>query len=212
MRVLVMAKEPVPGRVKTRLCPPLDPAGAAEVAAAALHDTLDAVLASGAEECVVALDGTPGPWLPRRAHVVAQRGGSFAERLENAWAHMRGPTLQIGMDTPQLTAAGVDEALRLAEHGPAALGPAEDGGWWALAVREPRRGMFAGVPMSDASTGERQRRRLRALGLEPEPLPTLRDVDRWDDALAVAALAPQGRFAATVARLAGAAVTRAARA
>src|SRR5690606_23084798 len=62
--LLVMAKAPVAGRVKTRLVPPLSAAEAAAVAEAALADTLEAVAACGAERRVLALDGEPGPWLP----------------------------------------------------------------------------------------------------------------------------------------------------
>src|SRR5438105_3192912 len=83
--VLVLAKAPEPGRVKTRLCPPLSPAQAADVATAALADTLDAVVACGAERRILALDGRPGPWLPAGFEVIEQRGAGLAERLANAW-------------------------------------------------------------------------------------------------------------------------------
>ena len=61
VNLLVMAKAPVAGRVKTRLCPPCTPAEAAAIAEAALADTLDAVAACGAGRRIVALDGEPGP-------------------------------------------------------------------------------------------------------------------------------------------------------
>src|SRR3954466_5229454 len=103
--VLVLAKPPEPGRVKTRLCPPLSPAEAADVAEAALADTLAAVDGCGADHKVVALDGVPGEWLPEGMRVVPQHGRGLAQRLAHAWA-ATGPLtggwgVQIGMDTPQ---------------------------------------------------------------------------------------------------------------
>ena len=80
LHLLVLAKSPEPGRVKTRLCPPLSPAEAAAVAAAALADTLEAVHGCGADRKILALDGRPGPWLPPGFEVIEQRGTGLAER------------------------------------------------------------------------------------------------------------------------------------
>jgi hypothetical protein len=197
--LIVLAKEPVPGRVKTRLCPPCTPAEAATLAAAALADTLDAALASGARRVVLALDGRPGAWCPPGVEVVGQGAGALDRRLTTAWAAATsGPAVLIGMDTPQLTAADLDAALgALADHD-AVLGPASDGGWWALGLRRPHPRAFAGVPMSRVDTGARQHARLTALGLRTAPLPVRTDVDTWDDAVIVARAAPGGRFAAAV--------------
>jgi uncharacterized protein len=197
--LIVMAKQPLPGRVKTRLCPPCTPVEAAALAAAALADTLDAALASAAGRVVLALDGRPGPWCPPGVEVVGQGSGPLDRRLTTAWAAAAtGPAVLIGMDTPQVTAAGLDAALdALADHD-AALGPAADGGWWAVGLRTPHPRAFAGVPMSRADTGARQHARLTALGLRTAPLPVRTDVDTWDDAVAVARAAPGGRFAAAV--------------
>jgi len=193
-----MAKEPLAGRVKTRLCPPCSAGEAADLAAAALADTLEAVASCGAGRRIIALDGNPGPWLPSGFEVIGQRGASFAERLEHAWAYAGGPGLQIGMDTPQITAAQLDGALAaLLDPGvDAVLGNAVDGGWWALGLRRADRRVFTGVPMSTADTGAAQRRRLVELGLRVRELPVARDVDTFADALEVAALAPHSRFAA----------------
>jgi glycosyltransferase A (GT-A) superfamily protein (DUF2064 family) len=198
MRILVMAKAPVAGSVKTRLCPPCTHTEAATVAAAALDDTLDAALATGGE-VVVALAGPRHAWrAPRGVQVIGQQGSTFNERLAYAWRAMRGGAVQIGMDTPQVDApllVGAWEASR--RHG-AALGLATDGGWWALALRAPVPGAFDGVEMSTATTGARQRARLADLGVAPTSLPTLTDVDEWSDAVAVAAASPRTRFADAV--------------
>jgi hypothetical protein len=201
-----MAKAPEPGRVKTRLCPPCDPVEAAALAEAALVDTCEAVAGCGAERRVLALDGEPGWWLPPGFEVVAQRGRTLDERLAHAWVDTGGPGIQIGMDTPQVTWAALDEALGALAAGSmcagsktAVLGPALDGGWWAIGLDRPDPRVFLGLPMSTRYTGAAQRRRLRALGHRVVELPTLRDVDHIEDAVAVAAEVPHSRFAAALA-------------
>jgi glycosyltransferase A (GT-A) superfamily protein (DUF2064 family) len=199
--VIVVAKAPVPGRVKTRLCPPLSPAEAACLAEAALADPLAAAVASGADRVVVTLDGAPGEWLPPGCVVVAQRGHGLDERLAAAWTDAGGPGVQIGMDTPQVTAHDLRAAFGTLERADAALGLAPDGGWWAIALRRPDPDVFLGVPTSRTDTGRRQLDRLRDLGLDVAPLPVRRDVDTFDDAVAVAAGAPTTRFAAALAAM-----------
>ena len=183
--VLVMAKAPVAGRVKTRLCPPCTPEEAAALAEAALADTLDAVLASGADRRIVALEGAPGPWLPPGFEVIPQVDGPFDRRLAAAWALAAGAGVQIGMDTPQVTAELLDDALASLESTSAALGLAVDGGWWAIGLRRPDRRIFTDVPMSTAWTGAAQQRRLQELGLSVTALPTLVDLDTAADLPAV---------------------------
>jgi uncharacterized protein len=196
--LLVMAKAPIPGRVKTRLCPPLSPAEAASVAEAALADTLAAVAACGADRRLVALDGEPGPWLPPGFTVIPQHGDGFAARLASAWRDAGGPGLQIGMDTPQVTPALLDTCLAATAdpNVSAALGPALDGGWWALGLSERWQvDVFAGVRMSTRATGAYQLASLQAHGHRIAQLPALLDVDTITDARHVAAQVPSGRFA-----------------
>nr|WSW66267.1 DUF2064 domain-containing protein [Streptomyces sp. NBC_00995] len=206
--LLVIAKEPLPGRVKTRLTPPFSPAEAACLAEAALADTLHTVRALPAARRVVVLDGRPGPWLPPGIEVVAQGPGGLDERLAAAFAGCAGPALLIGMDTPQITADDLAPALSpTAWDGcDAWFGPAEDGGFWALGLAAPDPHLLRGVPMSVPETGAVQRRRLVEAGLSVRDLPLLRDVDTAGDATHVAALAPHGRFAAALSRLTRAAV------
>ncbi|MEU8716956.1 TIGR04282 family arsenosugar biosynthesis glycosyltransferase [Streptomyces sp. NPDC048663] len=194
--LLVIAKEPRPGRVKTRLTPPFTPAQAAGLAEASLADTLDAVATAPAVRRVLVLDGEPGPWLPAGFDVVAQCAGGLDARLADAFAHCRGPALLIGMDTPQVTPDLLTVDFADCD---AYFGPAEDGGFWALGLADPDPALLRGVPMSTAQTGAVQRRRLVAAGLRVADLPLLRDVDTAADASAVAALAPHGRFAARLA-------------
>lgn len=203
MKMLVLAKSPIAGTVKTRMCPPLDFAEAAAVAEAALHDTLAAVAACGAKQRVLVLDGEPGPWLPAGFRVIAQRGSTLVERLTAAWQDGGGPALQIGMDTPQVDSSILDSAMSTLEKSPrgAVLGLAEDGGWWAIGMVTANRRVFHGVPMSTPNTGAAQRASLVRLGRDPVMLPALRDVDTWADALHVADRHPAGLFAARVRQL-----------
>ncbi|MGW2616831.1 TIGR04282 family arsenosugar biosynthesis glycosyltransferase [Streptomyces sp. NPDC001500] len=202
--LLVVAKQPLPGRVKTRLTPPYTPQEAAALAEAALTDTLHAVLRTPARRRVLVLDGTPGDWLPPGYEIAPQAAGGLDERIAAAFELCDdGPALLVGMDTPQLTPdllAGVG----LDGHD-AWFGPAADGGFWALGLAEPARagGLVRGVEMSTDRTGAVQRRRLVDAGLSVGGLATLRDVDTVADAASVAADCPPGsRFAAAMAALA----------
>lgn len=217
--VIVLAKAPVPGRVKTRLCPPCTPEQAARIAEAALADTLATVAATAASWRAVALDGEAGPWLPPGTAVVAQRGRGLDERLAAAFDDLAGPTgsssgtgaaggagpaVLIACDTPQITRALLHLSLEtLARPGvDAVLGPTDDGGYWVIGLRRPQREVFLGVPMGSSATFQAQRRRINRLGLRLEQLPALRDVDYIDDAWAVAAAIPESRFAIAMAAVA----------
>jgi hypothetical protein len=197
--LLVIAKQPVPGRVKTRLVPPCSYEQAASLAEAALADTLGAVLMTPARRRVLVLDGQPGPWLPPGFDIVPQCAGPLDERLAAAFAAVTGPALLIGMDTPQVTPRLLTVDWETAD---AAFGPAADGGFWALGLRTPDAALLRGVPMSTATTGAIQRARLRAAGLRVLDLPQLRDVDTAADAVAVARQVPRSRFAARTRELA----------
>ncbi|MGI8776796.1 MAG: TIGR04282 family arsenosugar biosynthesis glycosyltransferase [Acidimicrobiales bacterium] len=203
-----MAKEPVAGRVKTRLCPPCTPEEAAALAMALLGDTLAAVAATPAAWRAVALDGDPGDWLPPGFGLVAQRGNGLDERLAAAFADAGAPAVAIAADTPQVTPQLLGLALStLSEPGiDAVIGPTDDSGYWALGLRcaDPR--AVEGVPMSNALTLTAQRQRLADLGLQVAELPALRDVDTMADARAVAGDIPHSRLALALAALEG--VTR----
>jgi rSAM/selenodomain-associated transferase 1 len=197
--IAVLAKWPEPGRVKTRLCPPCTPEDAAVLAEAALCDTLYAVGATSATRHVLALDRLPGPGVTHTHgfEVIPQRGAHLGARLTGVFEDVRGPALVLGMDTPQVTRSLLDRALAALERADVdvVLGPAEDGGFWTIGLRVADRRVFERVPMSTARTGRLQRARLRELGLRTAMLPTLRDVDSFDDAVAVSQLAPNSKFA-----------------
>lgn len=195
--LIVLAKAPRAGRVKTRLCPPCTPETAAALAEAALIDTLTIAVATPAARHVLVLDGPPGSWLPPGFDVVPQCDGDLGRRLHAAFCSVAGPAVLVGMDTPQVTSGLLAGALAaLGDEGTdAVLGLADDGGYWAIGLNDPTAPVFDGVPMSTDSTGRRQLAALRRRGLRVALLDRLRDIDRYADAAAVARAYPRTRFA-----------------
>lgn len=208
---LVVARAPVPGRAKTRLGRVVGMERAADLAAAALLDTIDACASAFPGRCHLALAGdlteaSRGPEISRALDdwaVFAQDGASFGDRLAHAHRTVGVPTgvavVQIGMDTPQVSAEMLrDVAGRLDDERPAVLGPAFDGGWWCLALRDRHAAaVLADVPMSLPTTASETRAALVSEGLQVVAAPPLVDVDTAADADAVAGSAPHTRFART---------------
>ncbi|GHF50241.1 hypothetical protein FHX82_003867 [Amycolatopsis bartoniae] len=211
--VLVVAKAPVAGRVKTRLTPAVTPHQAADIAAAALLDTLATALSTPDSRVLVALHGDPTEGeraselhaMLSRCEIFPQRGEDFPARLAHAHADVAArypgaPVVQIGMDTPQVTAGLLTDAFAELASFDAVLGPAVDGGWWCLGLNDPAAaGCLATVTMSRGDTGSRTLGALRARGNRVGALPILSDVDNWADARALAVSVPGSRFAAAVA-------------
>ena len=202
-QLLVLAKAPVPGRVKTRLCPPCTPEQAAAVAAAALADTLDAGRRATpvADRVAGRRRRPPGAARLARGRRSAATGSASGWPTRSPTPRRPGtPSLLIGMDTPQVTAGAADRRPPAGwATADAVLGPAEDGGWWALGLRDPRHadGAARTYRCPRRTPARRPCAALRRRGLRVAPLPVLRDVDTAADAHAVAALCPAGsRFAA----------------
>ena len=212
--LLVVAKAPEPGRAKTRLAATVGDVVAADIAAAALLDTLDAVAAAPVAKRVVAMTGDLGAAAGadeirqrlRSFTVIPQRGEDFADRLANAHADAADglPVLQIGMDTPQVTAELLADCARRLLEAPAVLGLAHDGGWWVLGVAAPAMAeCLRGVPMSQPDTGELTLKALHDRGIEVTAVELLADFDVVGDVAAVReACGPASRFA-QVTRAAG---------
>ena len=184
---------------------------AAELAAAALLDTVEACAAAyGVDGCHLALDGdlAEGMLADELLDATAgwvvhpQRGEGLAERLVHAHtdaaACSGAAVVQVGMDTPQLRVDALLQAADLLLGGPdrAVLGPARDGGWWLLGVTGPSLlRHLAEVPMSTPATGDLTRRALQRAGALVTDIGTLRDVDEVADAQSVADAARWSRFA-----------------
>lgn len=204
--LLVVAKAPVPGLAKTRIGNERGHDVAADLAAASLLDTLDTALTVG-WPVTVAMTGDLDEAARRtelraalaRCTVVAQRGDGFAERLVNAHldSDVGKGVVQVGMDTPHVTMDDYVAAGRALSRGANVIGPASDGGWWLLGVREAEQAApLAHIEMSRPDTGQRT---IEAIGEPLERLRELRDLDTWSDAVAVAAELPGSRLAETVA-------------
>lgn len=201
--IIVLAKAPVAGRVKTRCTPPCSDEQASALAAAALADTLEAVSSSTASRMVVALDGEPGPWLPTRFEVQAQCPGDLGQRIDHAFRTVGQPALLIGMDTPQVAISILDDALEILRSGigDGVVGPATDGGFWAIGMGDPTADLCAGIAMSRDDTCAQLFEVIRRRGLFVGILPTLTDFDDFETAQAVSELRPDSTFAAAVARI-----------
>jgi glycosyltransferase A (GT-A) superfamily protein (DUF2064 family) len=207
--VLVIAKEPVAGRVKTRLVPDVSYEQAADLAAAALADTLEALAPVPARRHVLAFAGCPDGWATAPWTSIPQAAGGLDARLTAAFLAVAAPgrsrrelpAVLVGMDTPQVRAAQLTcfDPTRF----DACLGLADDGGFWALGFRQPSRAaeVIPGVTMSAPCTGHEQWERLRSAGMRVQLLDTVADVDTIEVAREVATQAPHTRFARMLASL-----------
>lgn len=188
----VFARPPTPGASKTRLIPAVGPEGAARLAAAFYRDVRAALDALGDVDVVIATTGPPdglsaaesGEWwlqgdgdLGARVERILRRGLSSA-----SWV------VAIGADSPGVppdTLRALVEAQRT--HG-AAMVPAEDGGFVALAVSRMPEGGLAGLPWSVSTTGDAVAARVQALGMSLCLLPGWWDVDEPGDLVRLAQL------------------------
>ena len=187
----IMAKAPRVGTVKTRLCPPLRAPEAAELARCFLLDAVERVR-------VVAGVGPILAYTPTEARsefaavapgfaLIAQRGEDLGQRqgrlVEDVLALGHEAALVMGTDTPTLPRECLDEAVGLvmAPDVDLVLGPTEDGGYYLLGLRAPRRGLFEEMPWSSPSVLSRTLDRARRLGLRVACLPTWFDVDTGAD-------------------------------
>ncbi len=197
-RVLVLAKAPRPGTVKTRLIPMLGAQGAADLHARLVEHTL--TTASRAARGAVELHGAPADddffrLCAARYGVmlVEQRGADLGQRMYAALEHAFHTTgchsaVLIGSDSPALTPQHLRLALRALDEGhDAVFSPAEDGGYVLIGVRHLEARLFEGIAWSTHEVMQQTRSRLRALGWRAAELETLWDVDRPDDYTRLAA-------------------------
>ncbi|MDP6933783.1 MAG: TIGR04282 family arsenosugar biosynthesis glycosyltransferase [Myxococcota bacterium] len=191
--IVVLTKDPVPGKVKTRLVPELGAAVAARLHASLVHRTLDLVLQSGLR-AQVSLDGDlngvfANTIRDRGFTVRAQSGGDLGARLVEALG-VRDPStrrIALGTDAPGLQASWLLDAARM--NGPVVLGPAVDGGYWLIGVPSESRGglgpdvlaLFRDMPWSTSALTRVTLQRAHQVGLHIDILPTSYDVDRPAD-------------------------------
>lgn len=201
--LVVFAKRPEPGRVKTRLCPPFTPEEAAGLYAALLEDVLEETSrigrALGIATCL-ALDPPDAVaefagLLPAGMDLVAQRGDGLSARMEHAaasaFAAGHAPVLLRGSDSPLLGAETVAEALAALREHDLAVCPDLDGGYNLIGLAAPAPGLFD-HPMSTARVLEDTLARARAAGLRARVLPAGFDVDTVDDLVHLRAASAPG--------------------
>lgn len=190
--IVVFARQPVPGQVKTRLCPPLSPEQAASLYRAMLADVLEATARFaaqlGLEPVLAVTPARAAAELARLAppfyRVVAQRGAGLAERM--AWAvaeqaaagHDR--ILLRGSDSPALDPEAVAEALAALDEVDLVLCPDPDGGYNLVGLRGPAPGLFA-HPMSTDQVLQHTLAAAERLGLTHRVQAPRFDIDRIED-------------------------------
>jgi rSAM/selenodomain-associated transferase 1 len=224
--LVVIAKEPVPGAVKTRLAATLGADSAARAAAAMLADTVAGMAEVDAEPWVCFAPPEAGPRMARLAPgfgLLAQVEGDLGDRLAGCFAALLGADANrvviVGADTPQVPRATYEAAFTMLDQVDVVLGPAQDGGYYLVGAKAALPELFVGVPMgTDAVLRETMQRAVRRR-LRVGTVPMLRDLDRLEDlqaALAAGELDASPRTRLVVADLLAAAnrkhlVSRAAR-
>jgi hypothetical protein len=182
-RIVIFAKAPVPGRVKTRLIPALGAEGAAKLAAEMLEQTVAEALASGLD---VELCGEPDPsgWYsgpPLR--LAAQGEGDLGQRLHRAAERVLAeePVLLVGADCPALDRHRLRAAAEALKRHDAVIHPAVDGGYVLLGLKRFSAALFGGIAWSTKSVARETLERLATLGWSTDVRETLTDVDEPAD-------------------------------
>jgi rSAM/selenodomain-associated transferase 1 len=188
VKLVIFTRYPEPGKAKTRLIPALGAEGAAALHRRLAEMTLAAARGSGLPIEVRATGGDRAAftdWLGHDLSFVDQGDGDLGTRLQAAATPT--PVLFVGSDLPDLTAAHLVEAANHLRAGQPVIGPAEDGGYWALGLTQPADYLFENMPWSTDQVFALTRDRLRQHGIKPVLLPTLadcdlpEDLDRWPD-------------------------------
>lgn len=184
--VVVLGREPLPGRVKTRLAAGVGPDAAALIYRELLEHALE-VATSVDADVTLALAEPPlrGFRPPLDVAVEIQAAGDLGHRMAAAVARRfeegYDRVVLIGSDCPACAPGHLEEAFAVLEKTPVALGPASDGGYWLIGLREPAPEVFDGIVWSTPEVLEQTRERLRDLELEWRELETLADLDTGED-------------------------------
>jgi uncharacterized protein len=183
--VLVVAKAPVPGRAKTRLVPPLTAEQAAALQEALLLDTVEACRAEAPDTALLHADPSEAPALAQLVGpdvpLVLQEGRGLGDALRLGMARRlaEGPTALVSSDIPGFPPGSVTRAFTLLETEgcDVVLGPALDGGYWLIAMRDPSDAPFDAIPWSTPAACAVTVERCREAGLAVATIETWRDVD-----------------------------------
>ena len=179
-RIIIFAKAPVPGEVKTRLIPALGAKGAAALAERMLADTCHEAVAAAVGPVELCLSGVPRG-LPAGVALTDQGEGDLGERLWRAAARAGPPLLLIGTDCPGLDRRRLRMAAESLGGHDAVLHPAEDGGYALLGLNKLAPSLFAGMAWSTNTVACDTIARVKALGWSLHVGDTLRDIDEPED-------------------------------
>ncbi len=182
VRLVIFTRYPEPGKAKTRLIPALGPEGAAALHRRLTEHTLTVARAAGLPidlRVTGAAEAAFREWLDDDIRITQQSEGDLGDRLRAAVDPA--PVLFIGSDLPDLEAAHLVEAAAHLRAGRNVIGPAEDGGYWALGLTAPSDYLFENMPWSTDAVFAITIARLRERGIEPALLPALADCDRPED-------------------------------
>jgi rSAM/selenodomain-associated transferase 1 len=191
--ILLFAKAPVPGQVKTRLQSHLSADQCASLHRCITEDVL-ATLAGFSDSCDVELhlNQPTSAWthfpFPRRLQEGQDLGERMLKAAQNALARGYSKVLLLGSDAPDLPPAHIQAMLSL--DAPLAFGPAEDGGYWAVQFQAAPAGLFDSVPWSAPDTLACSIRRASDLGLPAQLGPSWYDIDSLADLQRLAASNP----------------------
>jgi len=184
--VALFAKAPVPGRVKTRLSPPLSAQEAADVARACLHDTLESISRNRDVAITLFLEGEPDDALRALAarHAVpirSQETGTLGTRLRAALGALlhegHACAIAIGADSPTLPPARIAAAVGALRAHDAVLGPTEDGGYYLIGVSRPAWALLEGIPWGTSEVARVTRERAAQAAISLAELEAWYDVD-----------------------------------
>jgi rSAM/selenodomain-associated transferase 1 len=189
--IAVMAKQPEPGNVKTRLCPPLTPGQAADLYEAFFLDTVSLISGIKHTDVFVAYDPDTAlnffsHILPATVKCIPQGRGDLGNRLLRAssivFSHGYRKVIMLASDTPHMPQDYIRRAFTRLDDTDVILGPCDDGGYYLIGLRFPAPEAFAGIPWSTSQVLDMTIQRAREAGMTCELLPPCYDIDTWDDA------------------------------
>lgn len=191
--IVIVAKLPVPGHVKTRLCPPLTPQEAAALYTCFLQDAVAMAASLPVAETFIALDTAermekPQAFLdalklPNSVHVIHQGDGDLGARLSYILMDVFPESAQvvfIGADSPSLPRVYLERAVSSLECHDVVIGPSDDGGYYLIGLSGNHPCAFKDIAWSTSAVFEQTLARVAAAGLDVDVLPGWFDVD--DDA------------------------------
>ncbi|MGQ0667103.1 MAG: TIGR04282 family arsenosugar biosynthesis glycosyltransferase [Nitrospiraceae bacterium] len=194
--LVIFAKAPIPGQVKTRLSPPLTPDEAATLHGSFVLDMLERTKTAVAKlklpldrylACAPSATHVFFKIMEERQGVtlIDQVGDDLGARMTQAFATLFargcGRVLIVGTDVPTLPSDYFKQALALLETHDLVLGPARDGGYYLIGLRQAAPGLFVGIPWSTGRVLEMTREKATSLGLKAVTIGAWRDVDTIDD-------------------------------